>query len=51
MMTINDYPEYLAIGYLYNQGINADSDVKKIEYPKPDGVLLELIQRPTLKKS
>ena len=21
MMTINDYPEYLAIGYLYNQGM------------------------------
>jgi len=33
MMTINDYPEYLAIGYLYNQGMLKDiSDVKKIEY-------------------
>jgi|TARA_B110000093_G_scaffold45612_1_gene48740 FdhD protein len=33
MMTINDYPEYLAIGYLYNQGmLKGISDVKKIEY-------------------
>ena len=33
MMTINDYPEYLAIGYLYNQGmLKSFSDVKKIEY-------------------
>ncbi|MDA1284612.1 MAG: formate dehydrogenase accessory sulfurtransferase FdhD [Proteobacteria bacterium] len=33
MMTINDYPEYLAIGYLYNQGmLKGISDIKKIEY-------------------
>ena len=33
MMTINDYPEYLAIGYLYNQGMLKDIlDIKKIEY-------------------
>ena len=35
MMTINDYPEYLAIGYLYNQGmLESYSDIKKIEYHK-----------------
>ena len=33
MMTINDYPEYLAIGYLYNQGMLENySDIKKVEY-------------------
>ena len=33
MMTINDYPEYLAIGYLYNQGmLESYSDIKKVEY-------------------
>ena len=25
MMTIGDYPEYLALGYLYNQGMLSDS--------------------------
>ena len=35
MMTINDYPEYLAIGYLYNQGMLKNySDIKKVEYHK-----------------
>ena len=35
MMTINDYPEYLAIGYLYNQGMLENySDIKKVEYHK-----------------
>ncbi|MDA9655918.1 formate dehydrogenase accessory sulfurtransferase FdhD [Alphaproteobacteria bacterium] len=33
MMTINDYPEYLAIGYLYNQGMLENFlDIKKVEY-------------------
>ena len=33
MMTIGDYPEYLSIGYLYNQGmLKSHEDVKKIEY-------------------
>ena len=33
MMTIGDYPEYLSIGYLYNQGMVRDyEDIKKIEY-------------------
>ncbi len=35
MMTIGDYPEYLSIGYLFNQGmLKKYSDVKKIEYHK-----------------
>ena len=35
MMTIGDYPEYLSIGYLYNQGMLRDyGDIKKIEYHK-----------------
>ena len=35
MMTIGDYPEYLALGYLYNQGMLSDiNKVKKIEYHK-----------------
>ena len=35
MMTIGDYPEYLALGYLYNQGMLSDiSKVKKVEYHK-----------------
>ena len=35
MMTIGDYPEYLSIGYLYNQGmLKSHEDVKKIEYLK-----------------
>ena len=33
MMTIGDYPEYLSIGYLYNQGmLKSHEDIKKIEY-------------------
>ena len=33
MMTIGDYPEYLSIGYLYNQGMVREyDDIKKIEY-------------------
>jgi FdhD protein len=33
MMTIGDYPEYLSIGYLYNQGMVREyGDIKKIEY-------------------
>ena len=35
MMTIGDYPEYLALGYLYNQGMLSDiTKVKKVEYHK-----------------
>ncbi len=35
MMTIGDYPEYLSIGYLYNQGMIMNyEDIKKIEYHK-----------------
>ena len=35
MMTIGDYPEYLALGYLYNQGmLNDFNKVRKIEYHK-----------------
>tara|TARA_Y100000768_G_scaffold350992_1_gene301565 strand:- start:778 stop:1587 length:810 start_codon:yes stop_codon:yes gene_type:complete len=35
MMTIGDYPKYLAIGYLFNQGmLSYYSDIKKIEYHK-----------------
>jgi len=34
-MTIGDYPEYLALGYLYNQGMLSDiTKVKKVEYHK-----------------
>jgi len=33
MMTIGDYPEYLSIGYLYNQGmLKSHEDVKKIKF-------------------
>ena len=33
IMTIGDYPKYLAIGYLFNQGmLNSIEDVKKIEF-------------------
>ena len=33
MMTIGDYPEYLALGYLYNQGmLHSYGEVTKIEY-------------------
>ena len=35
MMTIGDYPEFLSIGYLFNQGMLKDySDIKKIEHHK-----------------
>lgn len=35
IMTIGDYPKYLAIGYLFNQGmLNNIDDVKKIEFHK-----------------
>ena len=35
IMTIGDYPKYLAIGYLFNQGmLNSIEDVKKIEFYK-----------------
>ncbi|MAV82549.1 MAG: formate dehydrogenase family accessory protein FdhD [Pelagibacteraceae bacterium] len=47
MMTIGDYPEYLAIGYLFNQGmLKSMSDVKKIEYHKD---LQTLVVRTKLK--
>ncbi len=47
MMTINDYPEYLAIGYLYNQGmLRQYSDIKKVEY-YPD--LKTIVVRTNLK--
>src|SRR5919112_3412085 len=33
MMTINDYPEYLALGYLLNQNmLKADDMVSEVEY-------------------
>ena len=35
IMTIGDYPKYLAIGYLFNQGmLKSIEDVKKIEFHK-----------------
>ena len=35
IMTIGDYPKYLAIGYLFNQGMLKNiEDVKKIEFHK-----------------
>ncbi|MBI28454.1 MAG: formate dehydrogenase family accessory protein FdhD [Pelagibacteraceae bacterium] len=35
LMTINDYPEYLAIGYLLNQNmINPNERIRKVEYDK-----------------
>ena len=35
MMTIGDYPKYLAIGYLFNQGMLKDiSDIKKVDFHK-----------------
>ena len=33
MMTIGDYPDFLSIGYLFNQGmLNSYEEIKKIEY-------------------
>src|SRR5918997_5601651 len=41
MMTINDYPEYLALGYLLNQNmLKADDVVTEVEYDEDLAVVV-----------
>src|SRR3954467_9406971 len=48
MMTINDYPEYLALGYLLNQNmLKADDGVTEVEYHEDLAVVVVRTQRQT----
>ncbi len=48
MMTINDYPEYLAIGYLLNQNmLHPDDVVTEVEYDEDLAVVVVRTQRQT----
>ena len=53
MMSICDYPEFLAVGYLVNQNMLTDNDeIVKIEYEKILKQLsLGLLKKQTLKTS
>jgi FdhD protein len=47
-MTINDYPEYLALGYLLNQNmLQADDVVIGVDYDEELSVVVVRTQRPT----
>ena len=47
-MTIGDYPEYLAIGYLLNQGmLHADDRVTGVEHDDDLGVVVVRTERAT----
>jgi FdhD protein len=47
-MTINDYPEYLALGYLLNQNmLQADDEVTGIDYDEELSVVVVRTERPT----
>jgi FdhD protein len=48
MMTINDYPEYLALGYLLNQNmLKADDVVTEVEYDDDLSVVVVRTERQT----
>ncbi|KAA2237171.1 formate dehydrogenase accessory sulfurtransferase FdhD [Salinarimonas soli] len=48
MMTINDYPEYLAIGYLLNQNmLHPDDTVTEVEYDEDLAVVVVRTERQT----
>src|SRR3712207_6605862 len=48
MMTINDYPEYLALGYLLNQNmLKADDVVTEVEYHEDLEVVVVRTERET----
>ena len=48
MMTINDYPEYLALGYLLNQNmLKADDSVTEVEYDDDLEVVVVRTERGT----
>src|SRR6185295_5956340 len=47
-MTINDYPDYLAIGYLLNQNmLQADDVVTGVDYDEELAVIVVRTERPT----
>src|SRR6266705_5232091 len=47
-MTINDYPEYLAIGYLLNQNmLKPDDDVTGVDYDEELAVVVVRTKRKT----
>jgi FdhD protein len=47
-MTINDYPEYLALGYLLNQNmLRADDTVTGVDYDEELSVVVVRTERPT----
>ena len=48
MMTICDYPEYLALGYLFNQNMLSQTDVvTAVEYDEDLGVVVVRTQEET----
>src|SRR4051794_14175738 len=48
MMTINDYPEYLALGYLLNQNmLKADDVVTGVDYDEDLSVVVVRTERAT----
>ena len=47
-MTINDYPEYLALGYLLNQNmLQPDDEVTGVDYDEELSVVVVRTKRPT----
>src|SRR4051794_16249938 len=47
-MTINDYPEYLALGYLLNQNmLRTDDEVTGVDYDEELSVVVVRTERPT----
>jgi FdhD protein len=47
-MTINDYPDYLALGYLLNQNmLQADDEVTGVDYDEELSVVVVRTKRPT----
>ena len=47
-MTINDYPEYLALGYLLNQNmLQPDDEVTGVDYDEELAVVVVRTKRPT----
>ena len=47
-MTINDYPEYLALGYLLNQNmLRTDDQVTGVDYDEELAIVVVRTQRPT----
>ena len=48
-LTVSDYPEYLAVGFLYNQNIiNSKADIKKVEFNQEVSAVVVRTHKQTL---